>query len=132
MIVLDENLDEGRVREPLASRSKGKVIFVRDLRRGIIKDEAVPALLCQHRGAMFITINVTDFWRCVPAHERYCILCLPLPTERQSEIPDLVLKFMRHPAFRTKRQRMGKVVRITESEITYYGTAQPFLQKLAW
>jgi hypothetical protein len=133
VIVLDENLHQRLVRKPLAARSKGKVLSVRDLRRGtIIKDEAIPALLCQHRGAMFVTTNVSDFWRRVPAHSLYCVLCLPLPNERQSEIPYLVLKLMRHPAFRTTQQRMGKVIRITDAEITYYESPGFSLRKVAW
>ena len=67
MIVLDENLDEERVRLPFAARYKGKVISIRDLRPGsIIKDEAIPSLLCDYRDSTFVTTNVSDFWRRIP------------------------------------------------------------------
>ncbi len=133
MIVLDENLDELRVRAPLAARYQGKVVSVRELRPGtVIKDEAVPALLCQHRHATFITTNVSDFWRRAPAHARYCLVCVPLPTDRQEEIPELIFRFLRHEQFRTARRRMGKVVRLSRSEIFYYETGRHAVVKLAW
>ena len=93
MIVLDENLDEQRVRLPLAARFKGRIISIRELRPGtVIKDEAVPTLLREHRNATFVTTNASDFWRRVPAHAGYCIICAPLPAERQDELPGLIIK----------------------------------------
>ena len=130
MIVLDENLDEQRVRAPLAARCKGKVISVRA--GTVIKDEAIPAMLCHHRPVTFVTTNVTDFWRRIPAHRRYCIVCLPLPTHRQTEIPDLLNRLLRQAQFQTARLRMGKVIRATWSEIQYYQIGQRTVTKLAW
>ena len=133
MIVLDENLDQQRVLLPLANRFKGKVISVRDLRPGtVIKDEAIPAILCQHRNATFVTTNVSDFWRRLPAHARYYIVCVPLPTERQDELPSLLLRFLRHEAFRAARRRMGKVIRLSQSEILLYEVGRPSVVKVAW
>ena len=58
---------------------------MRELRPGsVIKDEAVPTILCQHRNATFVTTNVSDFWRRAPAHARYCIVCVPT-SQGQSE-----------------------------------------------
>jgi len=133
VIVLDENLDEQRVRLPLASRYKGGVLSIRDLRPGsVIKDEAIPSILCGHRDCTFITTNVSDFWRRVPAHNRYCVLCVPLPSERQDEIPDLLLRFFRHELFRSARQRMGKVFRVSPSEILYYEVTGRIALKARW
>jgi len=133
VIVLDENIDQQRVLVPLKSRYKGKIISVRDLRPGtVIKDEAIPAILCQHRQSTFVTTNVIDFWRRVTPHSRYCIVCVPLPAERQDEIPNLLLKLLRQQAFRTARQRMGKVIRASQSEILYYEVTRTSLAKVAW
>lgn len=133
MIVLDENLDQRRVMRPLLARYGGKVLSVRELRPGtVIKDEAIPTILCQHRNATFVTTNVSDFWHRVPAHSRYCIVCAPLPTERQDELPDLILRLFRHRTFRTTRRRMGRVIRVNPSEIRYYEAGGRETLKAAW
>ena len=96
MIVLDDNLNEKRVRQPVALWAKGAVAYLRELRPGVvIKDEAVPALLVQRRNPTFITTNVQDFWGKIAAHKRYCIICVPLPNNRQLEIPALLARLFR-------------------------------------
>src|SRR5437763_1052732 len=118
---------------PLVARYKGKVISVRQLRPGtVIKDEAIPSILCQHRNATFVTTNTSDFWRRVSAHARYCIACFPLPTERQDELPGLLFRLMRHPIFRTVRRRMGKVVRVSRSELLWYEVGGRSLVRSEW
>ena len=120
MIVLDENIDQQHVAEPLKKLYKGKLVSIRDLRPGtVIKDEAIPAILCQQNNPTFVTTNAIDFWRRAPAHSRYCIICVPLPAERQDEIPDLILSLLHQEPFRTVRQRMGKVIRATQLEIAW-------------
>jgi hypothetical protein len=114
LIVLDENLDWQRVFLPLDQRYRGRVLYIRSLRpQSVIKDEAIPSLLIEEKKPTFITINARDFWRIVSPHERYCIVCVPFPTARQPEIPDLIMRFMRQAEFRTVEQRMGKVIRLT-------------------
>ena len=133
MIVLDENLDEQRVRVPLADRYKGKIVSVRELRRGtVITDDAVPALLCQERSPMFVTTNAGDFWRKVAAHRRYSVICVPLPNDRQDEIPDLLYRLLHHRSFRTIKQRMGKVIRVSWSDIRYYEAGERTVTNVAW
>jgi hypothetical protein len=36
------------------------------------------------------------------------------------EMAEYIRRFLRHPAFRTQAQRMGKVVRIRHSGLTYW------------
>lgn len=133
MIVLDEHLDEGLVLRPLSRRLKSQVVSVRELRPGtVIKDEAIPTLLRQYRNATFVTANVSDFWRKLPAHARYSLVCVPVPTERQGENPDLLVAFHRHLAFRTVGQRMGKVIRLNKDEILYYVVNQRTVSRVAW
>jgi hypothetical protein len=98
----------------------------------VIKGEAVPALLCQHRNTVFVTTNVSDFWRRVPAHARYCVVCAPLPTQRQDELPGLLQRLLRHDSFRTDRLRMGKVIRVSESNILYYKVGRSFPARVDW
>jgi hypothetical protein len=133
MIIFDENIHQESLMEAVARWYPGKVLSVTELRPGtFIPDEEVPTLLHRAKGATFITTNVTDFWRRLPAHPRYCIVCFPLPNERIEEIPDLLRELLHLPEFRTKAARMGKVIRASSEEIRYYQVGDPQTYSLAW
>lgn len=122
MIVLDEHLHGGRSIAAVSSWYRGRVISVTTLRpRSVIKDDAIPSLLRGAGGPTFVTINVTDFWRKIPPHARYCIIAVDVPTERIRSVPDLLRRLLRLPVFASKAMRMGKVVRLTPHLIEYYG-----------
>ncbi len=121
MIVLDENLLVLRLGNPIAAWYPGRVCYIVDLDPGaVIKDEAIPTYLRRLRGATFVTTNVADFWRRLPASTRYCIVCFALPNERMRELPNLLRRLFRLPELKTKTARMGKVVRVTRRQIQYY------------
>lgn len=95
--------------------------YIVDLDPGaVIKDEAIPTYLRRLRGATFVTTNVTDFWRRLPANMRYCIVCLAVPNERMREVPNILRRLFRLPELKTKAARMGKVVRVTRRQFQYY------------
>lgn len=133
MIVLDDNIDEPDVLPLLKRWAKGKVVFLRELRAGtIIKDEAIPTLLRQQKQPTFVTTNATDFWRRVPADRRYCVICLPLPNERQGEIPAILRRLFRLPDFKKKSARMGKVVYASETRIQLYQVREERVRTVEW
>ena len=121
MLVLDEQL-LGRDLETLLGRwYPGPVLFITDLRPGtVIKDDAIPVLLRQQRQATFLTINEADFWRKVAIDDRFCVVCFALPDSRAREIPKLLRAVFRLSTFRTKTRRMGKVLRVSPTTISYY------------
>jgi len=108
---------------------------VKQLRPGtIIKDDAIPILLCSLRSAVyfvncqvkqptFVTINYTDFGRRISADERYCIVCFSLSVERANEIPLLLRRLFSLPEFKTKAERMGKVALVSQRWVRYYQTS---------
>ncbi len=111
MIVLDENLMGLLLDHAIAEWYPGRVCYITDLRPAtLIQDEAIPSLLQQVKEATFITTNASDFWRQIPAHRGYCVMCLVLPNERLREIPELLRRLFRMTEFKTKAARMGKVV----------------------
>ena len=121
MTVLDEQLLGRDLEQDIARWYRGPVQFVIDLHpHSVIKDDAIPDLLRRQAQPTFVTINERDFWRKVAADRRYCIVCFPLPDTRVREIPSALRSLFRHPEFRTKTQRMGKVSRVTTEEILYY------------
>jgi len=121
MIILDEQLLGRNIELEIARWYRGAVQFIIDLRPNtIIKDDAIPELLRQSSQPTFVTINERDFWRKVPADRQYCIVCFALPDTRAREIPSSLRSLLRHPEFRTKAQRMGKIIRVVGQEMSYY------------
>lgn len=121
MLVLDEQLLGRNLETALARWYRGSVLFITDLRPDtIIKDEAVPILLRQQRSAIFLTINESDFWRKVSIDHRFCVICFALSDSQAGQIPDLLRAVFHHALFQTKARRMGKVLRVTQSTISYY------------
>lgn len=132
MIVLDEQIHGPSIAEPIAAWYPGRVISVTTLRpKTVIKDDAMPTLLRAATHPTFVTINVSDFWRSVPADPRYAIVCVDFPAWRVLEIPDWLRRLFRTSAFKTKTARMGTVVRLRPSLIEYYGTDWR-VQTLVW
>lgn len=124
MIVLDEQLKGRRRLDTQIGRwYHGPVIFVTELRPNtVIKDEAIPVLLRQANLPTFITINETDFWRKFPADERFCLICFALSDAKADEIPQRLRQLLQMPEFASKANRMGKVIRVTNHQITFYTT----------
>ena len=121
MIVLDEQLLGRNIERDIAKWYRGAVQFIIDLRPStVIKDDAIPDLLRQHPQPTFVTINERDFWRRVTIDQRYCVVCFALSDARVREIPQSLRSLLHRPEFRTKAQRMGKVIRATKEEIHYY------------
>jgi hypothetical protein len=121
MILLDENVHQQSIMASIAAWYRGQVRSLTTLRPNtLIKDEAIPTVLRNVRQPTFVTTNVADFWRRIPAHSRYSIVCVALPNERLHELPPLLRQLIRLPEFNTKAKRMGKVIRVSPSQLQYY------------
>jgi len=130
---LDGNLIRLRLQQVIARWYPARACYITDVRPGTItKDETIARLLQQARGATFVTTNVTDFWRHIPAHARYCIVCLALPNEQLRQLPDLLRRFLRVPEWKTKAARMGKVARVSRRQIQYYAGGDDRLHSRVW
>ena len=86
----------------------------------------------QAKQPTFVTINYTDFWRHISADERYCIVCLQLSTERADEIPSLLRRLFSLPGFKTKAERMGKVVLLNPQRVRYYQAREDGIYIIGW
>ena len=121
MIVLDEQLLGRQLEVEIAKWYRGTVRFINELRpHTVIKDDAIPELLCQQSRPTFITINEKDFWRKVAIIPHFCIVCFTLPDSRAGEISPLLRSLFQRTEFKTKAQRMGKVIRVSGKEVSYY------------
>jgi hypothetical protein len=121
VILLDENVHQQSLVASIVAWYRGQVRSLTTLRPNtLIKDEAIPMVLRRVRQPTFVTTNVADFWCRVPAHSRYSIVCIALPNERLHELPSLLRQLLRLPEFNTKAKRMGKVIRVSPSQLQYY------------
>lgn len=121
MIVLDEQLLGRNLEHEIARWYQGAVCFITDLRpQMVIKDDGIPRLLREENQPTFITINEKDFWRKIQLSDRYGVVCFSLPDSRAPEIADKLRALLRNPLFDTKAKRMGVVIRITDTGVSYY------------
>lgn len=121
MIVLDEQLLGRDLEIAIARWYRGPVLFITDLRPGsVIKDDAIPVLLRQQQHATFVTINEIDFWQKVGIDNRFCVVCFVLPDSHASVIPERLRIVFSLSPFCTKARRMGKVLRVTHTTVSYY------------
>jgi hypothetical protein len=132
MLVLDEQLLGRDVEERIADWYRGRVVYITDLRPNtVIKDEAIPLLLRQQKQPTFVTINESDFWSRTAGDQRFCIICFALPDSRVHELPSSLRRILHQAPFRTKSQRMGSVLRVTNTHIHYYTASSTTIQSLA-
>jgi hypothetical protein len=133
MIVLDEQLLSYGLRAPIEQWYRGTVIDITQLRPNtVIRDDAIPMLLRAARQPTFVTINVTDFWRRLTPEVRFCIVCVAVPHTRALEVPALVRRLFALEPFRTRRQRLGKIARVSQRQVQYYTTERRTVYRLDW
>jgi hypothetical protein len=129
-IILDDQLFDVEVLIPIARWIT--VQRLHDLRPSeVIKDERVPELLRRLRQPTFVTIDL-GFWNRGLRDNKFCILCFALRNDEQDKLPDLLRRALRLPEFRTKAARMGKVARISTSDIQYWKLGDERLNRIKW
>jgi hypothetical protein len=121
MIVLDEQLLGRNIEVEIAKWYKGTVKFILDLRpNSVIKDDGIAELLRQQNQPTFITINEKDFWREIAIDSQYGVVCFTLRDGLSREIGQSLRTLLQLQEFNTKTKRMGKVIRVTKEQISYY------------
>ena len=129
-IVLDDHLFPIEVGDPI--RRWATVTYLRELRPGeVVKDDRVPSILREVGQTTFVTLDV-GFWRAELCDSRYAILFFPFKDEQQPTIPALVRRLFRLAPFQTRQTRVGKVARVSPSEILFWSRGVSHLQHLHW
>jgi hypothetical protein len=126
--VLDENivatqrqlLDSWRIR----SRSIGG-----EIGRAGMKDrgEIIPLLHSLRRPTFFTRDH--DFYKYDLCHRRYCLVFLDVAFDEAAEF---IRRFLRHSAFRTQANRMGRVVRVYHTGVSYWQAHNKKAHVLNW
>jgi hypothetical protein len=125
-LVLDDQLDVVKVLPGL--RRWASTIRLQELRPGEhIFDDRVPEILLTCHEPTFVTID-SDFWKPKLCHSGYCIVYTEIDFRRQQEIPKLLRRLFRHARFKSHAQRMGKVIRLTQSGVSFWESAATTVQ----
>lgn len=116
MIVIDENIVRGQ-RERLFDL---KVHFSQigfEIGWSGMKDhnDVIP-LLHTLSCPTFFTSDM-DFYKTGLRHAEYCLVFLDIPADETAEY---MCRLLRHPSFRTKAQRMSKVVRVRPTGMSWW------------
>ena len=70
-----------------------------------------------------------DFFRYKLCHSNYCLAIINAP---EYETAAFIRKFLRHPNFKTKAERCGKVVKLSPRVVTWWEIGKPRRQHLIW
>ena len=128
MNVLDENIVSHQ-RQLLEDRGLHLRQIGFELGRAGMKDrnEVVPLLHTLRRPTFFTRDH--DFYRADLRHAGYCLVLLDV---KSREAADFIRRFLRHPSFRTQAQRMGKVVRVRHSGLSWWEVSAKTERAASW
>jgi hypothetical protein len=91
------------------------------------QNEIIPELHKLRRPTFFARDH--DFYLPKLRHAGYCLVDLDIAPDEAAEC---IVRFLRHKAFRTQAQRMGKVVHVRHSGITYWQVGKASEHIIAW
>ncbi len=128
MNVLDENIvsDQRRLLEGWGIHLR-QIGF--ELGRAGMKDrnEVVPFLHTLRRPT-FLTRD-HDFYRADLLHHGYCLVLFDV---KSREAAEFIRRFLRHPSFRTQAQRIGKVIRVRPSGLSWWEAGAKAERAASW
>ena len=129
-LVLDDQLDLRAVLRPLRKWITARRL--QELRPGeLILDDRVPQILRTLKQPTFVTID-QGFWSPRWTDHNYAIVCFALRNDQQRRLPGLLRALFRHPEFRTRAKRMGKVARVGLTTIEWWQFRRADLHQVAW
>ena len=127
MIILDENIPESQW-QLLRSWRIRALLVGRDVSEKGIKDENLTGFLIHQNRPTFITRDEGFYDRRL-CHARYCLVYL---TVRSNESAAFVRRFLRHPRFATRAQRLGAVIRVSSAGLQMWRLHEPRESFLSW
>lgn len=128
MNVLDENIFEHHRQQLEAWNIHVRQVSVDIGRLGMDDlEEIIPLLHTLHRPTFFTRDK--DFYHRWLHHPGYCLVYLDVAPD---EAARFIRRFLRHRLFRTKTQRMGKVVRVHQGGVTIWQAGMGEEKEIAW
>lgn len=128
MNILDEDIGA-----PERARLRIRKIHFRQIggeigRRGMKDRPEIIPLLHTLRSPTFFTRD-HGFYHPRLVHSRYCLVHLDVAFD---EVAEYIRRFLRHAEFRTRSQRMGKIVRVHHSSMNYWQVNRKGERTLSW
>ncbi len=127
MNLLDENIPLDQ-RDLLGAWGIRCRVIGQDLARLSIGDDNIITLLHRLKQPALFTRD-EDFFNRALCHAGYALVWLDIaPTEAAM----FIRRFLHHPRFRTKVQRLGNVVRVHHDGIQFWQVNRSEVQRLPW
>ncbi len=128
MNLLDENIIEEQRQQLARWRIHVRQIGVEIGKVGMDDREEIIPLLHTLRHPTFFTRD-HDFYHPWLRHPGYCLVCLE---GKPDEAASFIRRFLRHPHFHTRVQRIGKVVRVHHEGISFWQVKVDTQQEVTW
>ena len=127
MNVLDENIPDHQRQLLRSWRIRTQLIGADFSRKGIQDDQIIPLLHSLNKPTFFTRDK--GFYRRHLCHAGYCLVCLEV---NRSEVALFARRFLRHPGFKTRPRRMGKVVRLSTAGIQFWQLHERRESRSSW
>jgi len=125
--ILDENLPSNQVALLESWRIHVKQIGVNIGRRGMSDEDVIPQLLQNHLPTFFTRDH--GFYDRQLCHAGYSLVVLAV---EKDEAASFIRRFLRHPAFRTRSKRMGKVIRVSRAKMSVWALSKQRQLDVGW
>ena len=128
MNILDEDISAPECARLRAYKIHFRQIGIEVGRLGMKDREDILPLLHHLKRPTFFTLD-HGFYHPSLLHQGFCLVFLDIWAD---EVADYVHRLLRHAIFRTQSQRMGKIIRIPHSGVSYWQLHQRAEQSLQW
>ncbi len=91
------------------------------------RNDIIPLLHTLRRPTFFTRDR--DYYQADLRHAGYCLVFLEVTFDEAAEY---IRRFLRHPSFRTQAQRMGKVVRVRHSGLSWWEAGGKAERAISW
>ena len=127
MNILDENLPSNQVALLQSWRIHTRQIAVNIGRSGMSDEDIIPLLL-RHQLPTFFTRDQGFYDRRL-CHSGYSVVVLAV---EKDEAASFIRRLLRHPAFRTRNQRIGKIIRVSRAKISVWAASKQSQIDISW
>ena len=128
MNILDEDIGRSQCQQLAAWKIHFRRIGVEIGRQGLKDREEIIPLLHRLKRPTFFTLD-HGFYHPTLRHQGYCLVFFDV---WEDETAIYTRRFLRYVAFRTRSQRMGKVVRLRHSSVSYWQVNRKEEHTLSW
>lgn len=128
MNILDEDISRSQCQQLAAWKIHFQKIGVGIGRAGMKDREELLPLLHRLKRPTFFTLD-HGFYHPTLLHQGYALVFLDVWDDEAAEY---IRRFLRYPEFRTQSQRMGKIVRVRHSDVSYWQIHLKGERALGW